>query len=315
MTWLERFKDFLQNEEKLLTDNETLPHEPPKSEQSVNVPDTIDEMSHEEREAAFRDEIIAPNLIPALRSKDWMAEEMVTLNLIGSMKILYRVPDIDVPAAEWLSQTSQSNQGRNKSELDAELYEIINKRLNEPGHINLPNKNYLKIQEWRRYREKESETPIQEIPETSLPDGTEDDSAHRTKEPEYEDSFGNRVALQLQQHLESTLVTDDIGPTCPNCGSPGWDVTGACTICGHSENRNLSLVTKDGVAISMGVLTARLNQDWAKQKLGEDGIFWDKDWQFSLERRNQDWVLIPNSAPTNDTLEVVSCSLLEAESG
>ena len=52
----------------------------------------------------------------------------------------------------------------------------------------------------------------------------------------------------------------------------------------------------------MGVLTARLNQDWAKQKLGEDGIFWDKDWQFSLERRNQDWVLIPNSAPTNDTL-------------
>ena len=102
--------------------------------------------------------------------------------------------------------------------------------------------------------------------------------------------------------VEKSIPPVDIGPTCPNCGSPGWDVTGACAICGHSENRNLSLVTKDGVIISMGVLTARLNQDWAKQKLGEDGIFWDKDWQFSLERRNQDWVLIPNSAPTNDTL-------------
>ena len=102
--------------------------------------------------------------------------------------------------------------------------------------------------------------------------------------------------------VEKSIPPVDIGPTCPNCGSPGWDVTGACAICSHSENKNLSLVTKDGVIISMGVLTARLNQDWAKQKLGEDGIFWDKDWQFSLERRNQDWVLIPNSAPTNDTL-------------
>ena len=102
--------------------------------------------------------------------------------------------------------------------------------------------------------------------------------------------------------VEKSIPPVDIGPTCPNCGSPGWDVTGACGICGHSENRNLSLVTKDGVVISMGVLTVRLNQDWAKQKLGEDGIFWDKNWQFSLERRNQDWVLIPNSAPTNDTL-------------
>ena len=101
---------------------------------------------------------------------------------------------------------------------------------------------------------------------------------------------------------EKSISSVDLGPTCPNCGSPGWDVSGACAICAHAERKNLSLVEKDGVIIPVGTLSLRLNQDWAKQKLGEDGIFWDKDWQFSLEQRDQDWVLTPNSASTNDTL-------------
>ena len=204
MTW-KWFSDLLQVKENHLTDGETLPHESSKSGQSVNVPDTIEEMSHEEREAVFRDEIVAPNLVPALRSKDEIAKEQ--RNLIEAMKILYRVPDIDMPAAEWMGQALETYLGRNKSELDEELSEIINKRLNEPGHINLPDKNYIRIEWWQRYRKKESETPIQAIPETSLPDDTEDDRTYRTKEPEYE-SFGAQVAGKLQ-HIESTLVTEE----------------------------------------------------------------------------------------------------------
>mgnify|MGYP001414307788 CR=1 FL=1 len=52
----------------------------------------------------------------------------------------------------------------------------------------------------------------------------------------------------------------------------------------------------------MGLLKLDLNQAWAKRKLGEDGQFWDKNLQFSLEPRNQDWVLVPNLSATNDTL-------------
>ena len=203
MKWLERFNDLLRTKENHLTDNETLPHESPKSKQSVNVPDTIDEMSHEEREAVFRDEIVAP----FVEDRNRILDEEET-NLIEAMKVLYLVPDIDAPAAEWPSQIIQSNKGRNKSELDAELYEIINKRLNERGHIWLSGKDYQKFKDWKRYRGKNGEGSIQEIPEISLPDGTEDDSAHRTKEPEYEDSYGNQVDLKLRQ-LEPTLVIED----------------------------------------------------------------------------------------------------------
>ncbi len=205
MTWRKWLSDLLPDEENNLTKEETLPHESSKSGQSVNVPDTIEEMSHEEREAVFRDEILA------FFVEDPTFDEEET-NLIEAMKILYRVPDFDRQTAEWLTAewlgpVLQSNRGRSKLELDAELYKIVYKRLHEPGHINLPDKNYIRIEEWQRYRAKESETPIQAIPETSLPDGTEDDSAHRTKEPEPE-SFGNRVGLQLQ-HLEPTLVIED----------------------------------------------------------------------------------------------------------
>ena len=64
----------------------------------------------------------------------------------------------------------------------------------------------------------------------------------------------------------------------------------------------LSLLTLDGQVIVMGQLSARLNQSWAKQELGEDAIYWDRDWQFSVEPGDREWVLIPNPEATNDTL-------------
>ena len=90
------------------------------------------------------------------------------------------------------------------------------------------------------------------------------------------------------------------GSDCPNCGSP-WDGD-SCSICGHSLRQTLSLAKEDGQAIAMGLLKLDLNQAWAKRKLGEDGQFWDKNLQFSLEPRNQNWLVIPNPSATNETM-------------
>ena len=90
--------------------------------------------------------------------------------------------------------------------------------------------------------------------------------------------------------------------TCPKCGSPGWDESESCSICGYSVLRILSFVKEDGELIPVGKLKKKLNQNWAKQQFGEDGIFWDRSWQFSVEPNDQSWVFIPNTSAVNVTL-------------
>jgi hypothetical protein len=228
------------------------------------VPKTIALMSQEEREEAFRNECVAPVISDGILDDE-------EKNLLDALKILYGVSDFEMA----------------KSELDAELNATIEKRLFEPGSRNLSDKHYRRIEEWRRYIGKEG-----------------DGSVAKTEDAEKKVIAKTVGETPTRSSIpgEKSISPVDLGPTCPNCGSPGWDVSGACAICAHAERKNLSLVKKDGVIIPVGTLSLRLNQDWAKQKLGEDGIFWDKDWQFSLEQRDQDWVLTPNSASTNGTL-------------
>ena len=245
-----------------------------------SAPELIHEMSPQEREEAFRTECVAPVI-----SKGILDDE--EKNLLDALKVLYDVPDIGMPKAEWMHHVLVSTQGRNKTELDAELNATIEKRLFEYKSIRLPDKHYRRILGWKKYKNKKGDGSMAK---------TEDAKKEVIAKTVLETPAGSSIPG------EKSIASVDIGRTCPNCGSPGWGVSDACTICGHAERKNLSLVKKDGVIIPMGTLTLRLNQDWAKQKLGEDGIFWDKDWQFSLEQRDQAWVLTPNSASTNGTL-------------
>ncbi len=221
---------------------------------------TIDAMSQEEREAAFKNECVAPVISDGILDDE-------EKNLMDALKIVYRVPDIEMPSAEWMGQIISSNQGHNKSELDAELSEVINKRLHEPGHINLPDKNYIRIEEWQRYREKESEVSIQAIPETSLSDGTEKSSDEEASE-----------SVSPVPSSETTIPS----------GSPSTLATPALTL------------TAGGQSISFNI-TTKLSE-YSVRQCGEDSQFWDKDWQMTLENRDDGWYVVPNNDATNETI-------------
>ena len=236
---------------------------------------TIDAMSQEEREAAFKNECVAPVISDGILDDE-------EKNLMDALKIVYRVPDIEMPSAEWMGQIISSNQGRNKSELDAELSEVINKRLHEPGHINLPDKNYIRIEEWQRYREKESEVSIQAIPETSLSDGTE-----KSSDEEASESVSPAPEASDEEASESVSPVPSSETTIPS-GSPSTLATPALTL------------TAGGQSISFNI-TTKLSE-YSVRQCGEDSQFWDKDWQMTLENRDDGWYVVPNNDATNETI-------------
>ena len=281
---------------------------------------TIDAMSQEEREAAFKNECVAPVLSDGILDDE-------EKNLMDALKIVYRVPDIEMPSAEWMGQIISSNQGHNKSELDAELSEVINKRLHEPGHINLPDKNYIRIEEWQRYREKESEVSIQAIPETSLSDGTEKSSDEEASEsvspapeasdeeasesvspaPEASDEEASESVSPAPEASDEEAsesvspapeasdeeASESVSPvpssetTIPS-GSPSTLATPALTL------------TAGGQSISFNI-TTKLSE-YSVRQCGEDSQFWDKDWQMTLENRDDGWYVVPNNDATNETI-------------
>ena len=266
---------------------------------------TIDAMSQEEREAAFKNECVAPVISDGILDDE-------EKNLMDALKIVYRVPDIEMPSAEWMGQIISSNQGRNKSELDAELSEVINKRLHEPGHINLPDKNYIRIEEWQRYREKESEVSIQAIPETSLSDGTEKSSDEEASEsvspaPEASDEEASESVSPAPEASDEEAsesvspapeasdeeASESVSPvpssetTIPS-GSPSTLATPALTL------------TAGGQSISFNI-TTKLSE-YSVRQCGEDSQFWDKDWQMTLENRDDGWYVVPNNDATNETI-------------
>ena len=236
---------------------------------------TIDAMSQEEREAAFKNECVAPVISDGILDDE-------EKNLMDALKIVYRVPDIEMPSAEWMGQIISSNQGRNKSELDAELSEVINKRLHEPGHINLPDKNYIRIEEWQRYREKESEVSIQAIPETSLSDGTE-----KSSDEEASESVSPAPEASDEEASESVSPVPSSETTIPS-GSPSTLATPALTL------------TAGGQSIAFNI-TTKLSE-YSVRQCGEDSQFWDKDWQMTLENRDDGWYVVPNNDATNETI-------------
>ena len=236
---------------------------------------TIDAMSQEEREAAFKNECVAPVISDGILDDE-------EKNLMDALKIVYRVPDIEMPSAEWMGQIISSNQGHNKSELDAELSEVINKRLHEPGHINLPGKNYIRIEEWQRYREKESEVSIQAIPETSLSDGTE-----KSSDEEASESVSPAPEASDEEASESVSPVPSSETTIPS-GSPSTLATPALTL------------TAGGQSISFNI-TTKLSE-YSVRQCGEDSQFWDKDWQMTLENRDDGWYVVPNNDATNETI-------------
>ena len=236
---------------------------------------TIDAMSQEEREAAFKNECVAPVISDGILDDE-------EKNLMDALKIVYRVPDIEMPSAEWMGQIISSNQGHNKSELDAELSEVINKRLHEPGHINLPDKNYIRIEEWQRYREKESEVSIQAIPETSLSDGTE-----KSSDEEASESVSPAPEASDEEASESVSPVPSSETTIPS-GSPSTLATPALTL------------TAGGQSISFNI-TTKLSE-YSVRQCGEDSQFWDKDWQMTLENRDDGWYVVPNNDATNETI-------------
>jgi len=169
-----------------------------------SAPELIHEMSPQEREEAFRTECVAPVISDGILDDE-------EKNLLDALKVLYDVPDMGMPKPEWMYHVLVSTQGRHKTELDAELDATIEKRLFESKRIALPDKHYRRILEWKSYRNKKGEGSIRKIPGTSSQDGTEGHSGDRTKVPEYDDLYGNRLDLQLQQ-LEATAETEDAQP-------------------------------------------------------------------------------------------------------
>ena len=89
---------------------------------------------------------------------------------------------------------------------------------------------------------------------------------------------------------------------CPNCGTQNFKSPGPCTVCDFSTMPKLLLVTESGAHISLGTTAQKLNDAWAKTKLGEDGLYWSKDWQMCIEPMEPDWIVTPNIAAKNETL-------------
>lgn len=88
---------------------------------------------------------------------------------------------------------------------------------------------------------------------------------------------------------------------CPSCGTTGNAVGAQCRGCGHQLVPDLALVRDDGEVI-VSSISLSANQTWARRMLGDEGRFWDTDWQMRFERQPDGWLLIANPAAPNETL-------------
>ena len=247
------------------------------------VSETIALMSQEEREEAFRNECVACVISDGILDDE-------EKKLLDALKILYGVSGIGMPEAEWMTHVLHSNEGRNKSELDAELNATIDKRLFETGHINLPEKPYQNIQNWRRYREKESDESIQETPGTSLPD--DEVSASISSAPEASDDEAS-ASISSAPEASDDEVSASVSPV-----SSSETITPS----DHSsilDTPGLTL-TAGGQSISFNI-TTKLSE-YSVRQCGEDSQFWDNNWQMTLENRDDGWYVVPNNDATNETI-------------
>ena len=89
---------------------------------------------------------------------------------------------------------------------------------------------------------------------------------------------------------------------CPNCGSHGLMVPQPCEVCGHAQVQKLLLINQAGTTIPLGFLPTKLNDAWARSAVGDDAVFWAKDWQMRIELCDNEWILTPNPAATNQTM-------------
>jgi hypothetical protein len=79
-------------------------------------------------------------------------------------------------------------------------------------------------------------------------------------------------------------------PTPPRAGGPTghMGLVGQLVLNGESGSLPFNITTR---------LSAR-----SIRPLGEDARFWDTDWQFTLERTNSGWQIVPNPSAPNETL-------------
>lgn len=73
-------------------------------------------------------------------------------------------------------------------------------------------------------------------------------------------------------------------------------------MCDHCELRELRLVRDNGAVIAMGRLAMKAGNRWARSAFGEDGRFWDADFQMIFEPHPGGWFLVHNPSAANETL-------------
>jgi hypothetical protein len=143
MDWGQDIKHFF----KIGRDNSAKPTEHRHAGQSRK---TIAEMTEEEREEAFRREIIAP-VISHTDLDDQLDNEEKQL-MFFPMAFLYRLTDVELNFPGWARGVARDYKGHDRSELDERLADLIEKRLNESGSVNLSPEHKSCIDDWTKYR-------------------------------------------------------------------------------------------------------------------------------------------------------------------
>ena len=65
--------------------------------------------------------------------------------------------------------------------------------------------------------------------------------------------------------------------------------------------------TSKGLTLSVGEqsvscnITTKLSK-YSVRQFGEDSQYWDSDWQMTVEKREEGWFIIPNTAAKNETI-------------
>jgi len=67
-----------------------------------------------------------------------------------------------------------------------------------------------------------------------------------------------------------------------------------------TKQPNKLTLTAGGGSISFNI-TTKLSE-YSVRQCGEDSQFWDKNWQMTLEHRDDDWHVVPNNDATNETI-------------